>query len=155
MSSLNQVNLIGRCGRDPELKYLTSGEAVTDISIATSERWKDKNSGETKEATEWHRCVFFGKLAEVVGQYVKKGGLIFVGGSIKSRKYTDRDGNEKTVYEIKCHEMKLLGSKSDNEAGSNGGGQRQAAPAQRQQPQQRPAAQKPAGGFDDDGDIPF
>lgn len=150
MSSLNQVNLIGRVGRDPELKYLPSGEAVTDISVATSESWKDKTSGEKREETEWHRCVFFGKLAEVVGQYVRKGSQVYVGGKIKTRKYTDRDGNEKSITEIKCSELKMIGPRPD---GEQGGGSR--APAQA--PARAPAAQRPAGGgkHDLDDDIPF
>jgi len=146
MSSLNQVNLIGRVGRDPELKYLPSGEAVTDISVATTETWKDKN-GEKQEATEWHRCVFFGKLAEVVGQYVRKGSQVYCGGKIKSRKYNDKDGVEKTIYEIKCHELKMLGSRQDGT--SDAGGQRAPAAAPRPAAARPAAAPRGAGGFDD------
>lgn len=148
MSSLNQVNLIGRVGRDPELKYLQSGEAVTAVSLATSERWKDKNSGEMKELTEWHRCTFFGKLAETVGSYVKKGSLLYVRGSIRSRKFTPQGGGEeKTIYEIKGEQMQMIGPRQD-------GGGSSPAPA----PAARPAAaprQAPKGGGDMDDDIPF
>ena len=144
---LNLAQIIGRTGKDPEVRYLPSGEAVVNISLATSEKWKDKQSGEQKEATEWHRVTAFGKLAEIIGQYVKKGDLIYVAGKIVTRKYQDKDGSERYATEIRASEMKMLGSKGD-------GGERQAAPER----QQRPAAQQqPQGsGFDDmDDDIPF
>lgn len=144
---LNLAQIIGRTGKDPEVRYLPSGEAVVNISLATSEKWKDKQSGEAREETEWHRISAFGKLAEIIGQYVKKGDLIYIAGKIKTRKYQDKDGSERYATEIRASEMKMLGSKGD-------GGERQAAPER----QQRPAAQQqPQGsGFDDmDDDIPF
>ena len=144
---LNLAQIIGRTGKDPEVRYLPSGEAVVNISLATSEKWKDKQTGEQKEATEWHRVTAFGKLAEIIGQYVKKGDLIYVAGKIVTRKYQDKDGSERYATEIRASEMRMLGSKGD-------GGERQATPER----QQRPAAQQqPKGsGFDDmDDDIPF
>lgn len=153
MSSLNQVNLIGRVGGDPEVRYLPSGDAVANISIATSEKWKDKQTGEQKEATEWHKIVFFGKLAEIVGEYVGKGSLIYVGGSLRTRKY-EKDGVTHYSTQIKADEMRMLGSKGE---GQGGGQQRQAAPRTQQQaaPRQQPAPQ-PAPDYDSfDDDIPF
>ena len=155
MSSLNQVNLIGRVGSDPEVRYMPSGGAVANVSIATSEKWKDKQSGEQKEATEWQKVVFFGKLAEIVGEYVGKGTLIYVGGSLRTRKY-EKDGVTHYSTEIKADEMRMLSSKSD---GQGGGQQRQpaqrpaqSAPAQRQQAPANPA---PNGADSYDDDIPF
>ena len=124
---------------------MQNGNAVANISIATSETWKDKSSGEKKEATEWHRCVFFDRLAEVVGEYAKKGTLIYVEGKLKTRKWTDKDGSDKYTTEIHCHEMKLLSSRQD-------GGER---PAQREErPAARPAQRQAPDAFDSD-DIPF
>lgn len=144
MSSLNQVNLIGRVGRDPEMKTFPSGGQVANLSLATTEKWKDKQSGETKEATEWHRCVFNGRLAEVVTQYAKKGVLIYVSGSIKTRKYNDKDGNEKQVVEIQVFQMQLLSKPADG-----GGSAPAAAPAR------APAPRPSGGGPTDFDDIPF
>lgn len=152
MSSLNQVNLIGRLGQDPEVRNMPNGDAICTISLATSETWKDKDSGDKKEATEWHRVVFFGKLAEVAGKYTKKGGLIYVSGKLKTRKWQDKEGNDRYTTEINAHEMKLLGSKSDGDAGGgreqNNGGSRPAAAPKQQAQQRRPAD-------DIDSDIPF
>lgn len=158
MSSLNKVQLIGRLGNDPEVKYMPSGDAVANLSLATSENWKDKASGEKKEATEWHRCSMFGRLAEIAGEYLKKGALIYVEGKIKTRKWTDKDNIERYTTEIHVHEMKMLGSKSDGEGGgrdSNNGGSRQ---PNRAAQQSRPASQSTPknGSFDEvDDDIPF
>lgn len=152
MASVNKVIIVGNMGRDPEVKYLPSGDAVANIAVATSYKKKDKNTGEQTEITEWHRISFFGKLAEIVGQYLKKGSSVYVEGRLQTRKYTDKDGVEKYATEIVAESMQMLGGKQD------GGGQ--AAPAQRQAPQQqggaaRPA-QKPAPNFSDmDDDIPF
>lgn len=146
MASLNKACLIGHCGRDPEVRYMQNGNAVANLSLATSETWKDKASGDKKEATEWHRCVFFDRLAEVVNQYVKKGSLIYVEGKIKTRKWTDKDGTENYTTEIHCHEMKMLSGRQD------GGEQREERPAQREQ--SRPAQRQAPDAFDDD-DIPF
>ena len=148
MSSLNQVNLIGRVGRDPETRYLPSGEAVAGFSIATSEKWKDKSTGELREEVEWHRISTFGRLAEIVGQYVKKGGLVYVSGKIKTRKYTDKDGSEKYATDIRANELKLLSSRENNH-----GGEHAPRPSTNQQ---RPAPAAQGSGFDDmDDDIPF
>lgn len=155
MSSLNQVNLIGRLGQDPDSKHMPNGDAVCTISLATSESWKDKNTGEKKEATEWHRVVFFGRLAEVVGQYARKGGMIYVCGKLKTRKWQDKEGHDRYTTEINAHEMRLLGGKSDGDSGggreqNNGGSRPAAAPAPKQQ-----QAPRGGGGSSVDDDIPF
>ena len=111
MSSVNKAILIGRVGRDPESRFLASGEAVCNFSIATSEQWKDKN-GEKQEATEWHRISFFGKVAEVCAQYLKKGSTVYIEGSIRTRKWTDKDGTEKYSTEIKGERMQMLGGRT-------------------------------------------
>lgn len=136
---LNKVTLIGRLGKDPETKNLPSGDAVTNFSIATTEKWKDKQSCEQKEATEWHRINMFGKLAEIAAKYLKKGALVYLEGSIKTRKWTDKDGIEKYSTEIKADTMKMLGS--------NDGARSDQAPSG-----QEPSSQ---GGGYDDSDIPF
>lgn len=152
MSSMNMVILIGNVGQDPEVRHFASGTPVCNLSLATSETWKDKTSGEKKEKTEWHRLVFIDRLAEVVGEYVRKGSKISVVGKIETRKWTDKEGVERETKEIKCHEMKMLG----------GTGQRDDAPAHGDRaPAPRPtAAPRPAAAakepFDDmDSDIPF
>ncbi len=145
---LNQVQIIGRVGKDPEVRYLPSGEAVANFSVATTEKWKDKQSGELREETEWHRISTFGRLAEIVGQYVKKGGLVYVSGKIKTRKYTDKDGSEKYATDIRANELKLLSSRENNQGGEH-------AP-RTSTPQQRPAPTASGSSFDDmDDDIPF
>ena len=111
MASRNLVIVMGNVGRDVEVRYMPSGDAVANLSIATSETWKDKATGEKKEATEWHKVVFYGKLAEVVGQYVKKGSSIYIEGSLHTKKWTDKDGQEKYSTEIKANFMQMLGSK--------------------------------------------
>jgi single-strand DNA-binding protein len=167
MASVNKVILVGNLGRDPEIRYLPSGEPVANITIATSSKYKGK-TGEMVEETEWHRVTFFGKLAEIVGQYLKKGRSVYVEGRIKTRKYTDKDGVEKYATDIIANEMQMLGGRegmgepSGDDGSSGGGYSRQQAPAPRQQapapaPQrQAPAQARPASGFDDmDDDIPF
>ena len=114
MASVNRVILIGHIGQDPEMRYLSSGDMATNISLATSEQWKDKATGEQKEQTEWHRVSFFGKQAEIVCQYLKKGSQIYVEGKIRSKKYTDKSGIERTAFEIISESFKMLGSKSDS-----------------------------------------
>jgi single-strand DNA-binding protein len=161
MASLNKVQIIGNLGRDPETRYMPSGDAMTSITVATTETWKDKATGEKKEATEWHRITFFGKLAEIAGQYLKKGSQVYVEGSLRTRKYTDKDGVEKYATDIRADEMKMLGGRP----GAGGGapmddGGYGGAPAPRQSaPQQsaRPApSPRPAPNFSDmDDDIPF
>jgi len=142
---LNQVQIIGHLGKDPETRYLPSGDAVCNFSIATTEKWKDKATGDAKEQTEWHRVSTFGKLAEICGQYLKKGSLAFVQGKIQTRKYTDKDGVEKFSTEIKADQMRMLGGKPEGQ--------------EQRQPEQRQAAAAPASGgsgFDDmTDDIPF
>ena len=157
MASVNKVIIVGNLGRDPETRYLPSGDAVTNINVATTDRYKDKQSGEMKEATEWHRISFFGKLAEIAGQYLKKGSQVYVEGSLRTRKYTDKDGIEKYATEIRGETMQMLGSRQGMGGGDEGGYSRSEAPARpaAQRPQATAAA-KPASGFDDmDDDIPF
>ena len=142
---LNKAQIIGNLGRDPEVRYLPSGDAVANISVATTEKWKDKASGEMKEHTEWHRISFFGKLAEIAGQYLKKGSTVYVEGKIQTRKYTDKDGAEKFATEIKGEVLKMIGGKA--EQGDQAPKAAPSKPAQRQQA---------SSGFDDmDDDIPF
>ena len=167
MASVNKVILLGNCGRDPEIRYLPSGQAVANISIATTSRRKDRNTGENVETTEWHRVTFFDKLAEIVGEYVKKGNPLYVEGRLKYGKFTNKDGHEQNTCDIVATEMQLLGSRQgagapsgDEGGGSGGGGYSRPAAAPRaaqQAPAQRPApASKAASGFDDmDDDIPF
>jgi single-strand DNA-binding protein len=111
MSSLNKVQLIGNLGRTPELHHLPDGTPVVTVSIATTESWKDKQTGQKKEATEWHRVVFFRGLAEVVGQYLVKGSTVYVEGTLKTRKYQDRDGEDRYVAEVRATELRMLGGK--------------------------------------------
>ena len=120
MASVNKVILVGNLGRDPETRYTTSGEAVTNVSIATTDTWKDKN-GEKQERTEWHRVAFFGKLAEIAGEYLKKGSQVYVEGRLQTRKWQDKDGQEKYTTEIVADRMQMLGSRSG--AGAAGGGE--------------------------------
>ena len=142
--SLNKAILIGRLGRDPEVRYMPNGEAVCNFSIATSETWKDQN-GQKQERTEWHNITLYRRMAEVAGQYLKKGSQVYIEGRIQSRKYTGKDGVERTAYEIVCHEMKMLGG---NEA------HMQPAPPANQEPPAPPAARN-VGPAADDGEIPF
>ena len=148
MASVNKVILIGNLGRDPETRFLPSGSAVANISVATTDTWKDKTSGEKKEATEWHRVVFFGRLAEIVGEYLKKGSQVYVEGRLQTRKY-EKDGQDHYSTEIIADTMKMLGSRS-----GMGGGE----PRESREPaagESKPA-KKPAGQFQDmDDDIPF
>ena len=161
MASVNKVILVGNLGRDPEVRYLPSGDPVANVTIATSSRYKSK-TGEMVEETEWHRVTFFGKLAEIVGQYLKKGRSVYVEGRIKTRKYTDKDGVEKFATDIIANEMQMLGSREgmgEPSGDDEGGGYSRPAPASRPAAAQRPAvaaAAKPSSGFDDmDDDIPF
>ena len=156
MASVNKVIIVGNCGRDPEVRYLPSGQAVANVSVATTSRRKDKNSGETIEDTQWHRITFYDRLAEIAGEYVKKGKPIYVEGRLKYGVYTDKTtGVEKATCDIIATELQLLGGRDSG--GEDSGGYSRPA-AQRQAPAQRqPAAAAPAkGGFDDmDDDIPF
>lgn len=160
MASVNRVTLIGNLGKDPETRYLPSGDAVTNITVATTDKWKDKQSGEAREATEWHKVSFFGKLAEIAGQYLLKGSQVYIEGKLQTRKYTDKDGVEKYSTEIKAETLQMLGSKGQSSHGGDSAPRnapRQPAPQQRQAaPQQRQQQQRGGSGFDDmDDDIPF
>ena len=165
MASVNKVILVGNCGRDPEIRYLPSGAAVANVTLATSSKRKDKTSGETIEDTQWHRITFYDRLAEIAGEYVKKGRPIYVEGRLKYGKYTGQDGVEKNTVDIIATELQLLGGREGMGGPSggdeDGGGAPRRAPAPQQQrapapAAQKPAAQKPSSGFDDmDDDIPF
>ena len=145
MASVNKVIIVGNLGRDPEMRSFPSGDQVANIAIATTDKWKDKQTGEMKEATEWHRVVFNGRLAEIAGQYLRKGSQVYVEGSLRTSKWTDKNGQERYTTEIRANQLQMLGSTSNS-------AQRQ-DPAPAQQPAQR-AAVKPASGFDDmDDDI--
>jgi len=160
MASVNKVIIVGNLGKDPEVRYAPSGSAICNVTIATSRQWKDKTSGEKQEETEWHRVVFYDRLAEIAGEYLKKGRPVYVEGRLKTRKWTDKEGVEKYTTEIVAAEMQLLGGR---EGGAGAGGD-DSGGGQRSAPAPRPAAGRPAAsapaksptGFDDmDDDIPF
>ena len=165
MASINKVILIGNLGRDPEVRYTPNGNAICNISVATTRNWKDKTSGERQEETEWHRIALFDRLAEIAGEYLKKGRPVYIEGRLKTRKYTDKDGVEKYTTEIVAAEMQLLGGREGGGGGDDMGQERserapaRSAPAPRSAPPQRQApapAPKSSTGFDDmDDDIPF
>jgi len=151
MASVNKVIIVGNLGADPETRFLPSGEAVANIRVATTDRWKDKTSGEMKEATEWHRISFFGRLAEIAGEYLKKGSQVYVEGSLRTRKWQDKDGQDRYSTEIRGEVMQMLGKRE----GSGGVETREPA-APRGEAKPAAAAKKPAGKFDDmEDDIPF
>jgi single-strand DNA-binding protein len=170
MASINKVILIGNLGRDPEVRYSPNGAAICNVTIATSRNWKDKNSGERMEETEWHRVVFYDRLAEIAGEYLKKGRPVYVEGRLKTRKWQDKDGVDKYTTEIIADQMQMLGgregmgggdeagggggySRDSEGAGAGGGRSERAAPAPRPAPKPAPKA---STGFDDmDDDIPF
>ena len=152
MASVNKVIIVGNLGRDPETRYMPSGDAITNIAVATTDKWKDKSTGEQKEATEWHRVSFFGRLAEVAGQYLKKGSQVYIEGKLRTRKYTDKDGVEKYSTEIVADVMQMLGSRQgggaapmDDHGGSRGGSQ----------PPAQVSGRQPANINLEDDDIPF
>ena len=149
---INKVILIGTLGADPEIRYAASGGAIANVRLATAESWRDKESGEQQERTEWHRVVFFGRTAEVVEQYLRKGSQIYVEGRLQTRKWQDRDGNDKYTTEIVANEMQMLGGRG---GGGGGGGATAgaAAGAGSDSAPSRGAAEPPMGDFDDD--IPF
>jgi single-strand DNA-binding protein len=122
MASVNKVIIIGNLGRDPETRYATSGAAICNITVATSRQWKDKTSGEKREETEWHRVVFYDRLAEIAGEYLKKGRPVYVEGRLKTRKWQDKDGQDRYTTEIIAEEMQLLGSRDGGSSGGGGGG---------------------------------
>jgi single-strand DNA-binding protein len=161
MASINKVILVGNLGNDPEVKYMPSGGAVTNISIATTDSWTDKSSGQKQERTEWHRVVFFNRLAEIVGEYLRKGSQVYVEGSLRTRKWQDQNGQDRYTTEIVAREMQMLGSRqgagaggyssAPPSAGMNQGGDNQGASQQNSAPQQQPP-----GNYDDfEDDIPF
>ncbi|WP_347331103.1 single-stranded DNA-binding protein [Marinimicrobium locisalis] len=176
---INKVILIGNLGADPETRYMPSGGAVTNINVATSETWKDKQTGQPQERTEWHRCVFFNRLAEIAGEYLKKGSKVYIEGSLRTRKWQGQDGQDRYTTEIVCNEMQMLDSRGGGEGGFGGGyGNQQSGPSDNNYsapqgggygggqggPAQggggssapRGGQQQPAGGFDSfDDDIPF
>jgi single-strand DNA-binding protein len=170
---VNKVILVGNLGQDPETRYMPSGGAVTNVTVATSETWKDKQSGQAQERTEWHRVVFFNRLAEIAGEYLKKGSKVYVEGSLRTRKWQDKDGQDKYTTEIVAAEMQMLDSRGGADmgggSGNNHGGDQYSQEPQQQAPRRAPpppqqnrapAPQQntapPAGGFDDfDDDIPF
>ncbi len=156
MASVNKVILMGNCGRDPEIRYLPSGQAVANVSVATSSRRKDRNTGESIEETQWHRVTFFDRLAEIAGEYVKKGQPIYVEGRIKYGKFTNKDGIEQNTCDIIATELQLLGKREQGDS-QGGEDQRRPAPQRQEAPRQVPKATPTAGsGFDDmDDDIPF
>ena len=149
MASVNKVILIGNLGRDPETRYMPDGGAITNISVATTETWKDK-AGEKQEKTEWHRVAFFGKLAEIAGEYLKKGSQVYVEGSLRTRKWQDKEGQDRYSTDIRGDVMQMLGRRE-------GGGEPRPEPAMPSKtPETKTAGKKPAGKFDDlEDDIPF
>ncbi|WP_062059540.1 single-stranded DNA-binding protein [Cellvibrio sp. OA-2007] len=181
---INKVILIGNIGQDPEVKYMPSGGAVTNVSVATSETWKDKNTGQPQERTEWHRVVFFNRLGEIAGEYLKKGSKVYIEGSLRTRKWQAQDGTDRYTTEIVASEMQMLDGRGDNQgsgmgggagmgaaaiansfdqtpqynnapAGNNQGGYQQPARAPQQPAPQHSAPQQPAGFDSFDDDIPF
>ncbi len=144
---VNKVILIGNLGQDPEVRYMPNGNAVANITLATSESWKDKNTGETQEKTEWHRVVFFRRLAEIVGEYLKKGSKVYVEGKLQTRKWQDNNGQDRYTTEIVADQMQMLDSRGGSAAFEGN------RPAQQQQSSAPASAPAPDQGFDDD--IPF
>ena len=173
MASLNKVQIIGNLGRDPEVRYTPNGNAVCNVSVATTRQWKNKDSGEKQEETEWHRVVFYDRLAEIAGEYLKKGRSVYVEGRLKTRKWQDKEGKDQYTTEVIATEMQMLGGREGmggggggaggddhgesygGGGGGGGGGGQRSAPAARPAAS-KPAASKPATGFDNmDDDIPF
>ena len=171
MASVNKVIIVGNLGRDPEMRTFPNGDKIANVTIATTDKWKDKQTGEMREATEWHRVVFSYRLAEIVEQYLRKGSQVYVEGSLRTRKYTDQAGIEKYSTDIRADNMQMLGSRQGQGGGQgggydDGGGQGGGYDAPRAAPAARPPAARPApapaqapraaSGFDDmDDDIPF
>jgi len=160
MASVNKVILMGNLGRDPEVRYSPDGAAVCNVSIATTSSWKDKNSGERREETEWHRVVFYNRLAEIAGEYLKKGRPVYVEGRIKTRKWQNKEGVDQYTTEVVADNMQLLGGRDVGDGGASGGnegGSSAPRPAARAQQAARPAAPAAGGAnlSDMDDDIPF
>lgn len=157
---VNKVILVGNIGQDPEMKYMPSGNAVTNISVATSEQWKDKQTGHPQERTEWHRVVFFNRLAEIAGEYLRKGSKVYVEGSLRTRKWRDQAGQDRYTTEIVASEMQMLDSQQNNSnagyAGVPADAYSQQQPARQPQQSYQPQGMAPAAGPDSyDDDIPF
>ncbi len=153
MASVNKVIIVGNLGRDPEMRTFPSGDQVANVTIATTDKWKDKQTGEMKEATEWHRVVFNGRLAEIAGQYLRKGSQVYVEGSLRTRKWTDQSGVEKYSTEIRADSLQMLGARQD--AAAPAPAARPAPPPQRQAPAPAPRGSTGSGFDDRDDDIPF
>ena len=159
---INKVILVGNLGGDPETRYTASGAAITNITLATSESWRDKQTGENQERTEWHRVVFFNRLAEIAGEYLRKGRQVYVEGSLRTRKWQDQNGQDRWTTEIVANEMQMLGGRGDDAGSRPSGGFRDSQPAQQPRqsaPQQQSQAQQSGSAPADDGftddDIPF
>jgi len=156
-SGINKVILVGNLGQDPEVKYMPNGDAVVNISIATSESWKDKATGENRDKTEWHRVVMFRRLGEIAGEYLKKGSKVYIEGKLQTRKWQAQDGADRYTTEVVANDMQMLDSRGQSSNMNQGGGYQQQAPAQ-QAPAQAPsqsAAPAQSGGDVFDDDIPF
>src|SRR5512138_3117384 len=154
MASVNKVILVGNLGRDPETKYMPDGAAITNASLATSFQWTDKASGEKKEETEWHRVAFRGRLAEIAGEYLKKGSQVYVEGRLRTRKWQDKEGQDRYTTEIVADSRQMLGSRAGS--GEPRGEPREPTASRAAEPKSAPAAKNPAGKFDDmEDDIPF
>ncbi len=155
MASVNKVILVGNLGKDPEVRYAPSGDAIANVTLATTENWKDKN-GEKQEKTEWHRVSFFGKTAEVVGQYLKKGSQVYVEGRIQTRKWTDKEGQERYTTEIVADKMQMLGGRSGSASMDNDSAESRRPAAARPAPTSNSPAKSSGSSFDDmEDDIPF
>jgi single-strand DNA-binding protein len=164
---INKVILVGTLGRDPEVKYMTSGDAVANLNIATNESWKDKNTGQMQERTEWHRVVAFRRLAEIMGEYLRKGSQVYIEGKLQTRKWQGQDGQDRYTTEIVASDMQMLGGRPGGSAGMDnnggqgdygqqGGGYSAPAPQQSRPAQQAPASAPQSPSYDDfDDDIPF
>jgi len=139
MASVNKVILVGNLGRDPEVRYTTSGTPVANFTMATTDRWNDPSSGERKERTEWHRIVVWGKQAEIVGEYLRKGRQVYVEGSLQTREWTDREGNKRYTTEVRAQRVQMLGKPSDRDADADDQGR---------------AVAEPDSGYEED-DVPF
>ena len=162
MASVNKVILVGNLGKDPESRYMPNGDAVVNITLATTDTWKDKGTGEKKEATEWHRVVFFRKLAEIAGQYLKKGSQVYIEGALKTRKWQDKDGQERYTTEIVADSMQMLGSRQGMGDAAPREAARSSSTSSSYDAPAKPAASVPAssntggGSFNDfEDDIPF
>ncbi len=151
---VNKVTLIGNLGADPEIRYTNSGSAVANIRLATAESWRDKETGETQERTEWHRIVFFSRLAEIVGEYLKKGSQVYIEGRLQTRKWQDRDGHDRYTTEIVANDMQMLGSRGGSfETATEPSGVSEPPPSEVSEPKSQGAPEPPMADFDDD--IPF